>query len=385
MNLTSYACFLYLAHGVTSIRDAGDLDSTAVPVARKSIANGDFPGPRIFACGPFVGGRPARFANTLILDEPGDATAAAALLKEAGYDCIKSYDGLTREQVNELKAAGEQQGLRVIGHVPTALSYEEALLPEAQHFFGVPEPQSLARDHIFNRLADWDDVDSSRLGLIVETTLAHGLANTPTLVMSHQMLRYTDYQAALTDPAVLLAPRLYREVVWHPDEGIPFYRGLTDADLAQLGRAFEKKKELMRRLYEAGAELLIGTDVQQPFVVPGISVQQEMKLFNEIGMTPEEVWAIATRKAGQVLGVPMLGTIQQGAPADLLVFREDPTQNLDALSTLVAVIAQGRLYTREELDAKLADYQAHFEGVAFDALSVTLIRQVMRDAIQEDF
>lgn len=385
LNMTGFACFLYLAHGVTTIRDAGDLDSTAVPAARRGIDNGDFPGPRIFACGPFVGGAPARWANTLIIEKPEDAAPAVARIKEAGYDCVKAYDELTVEEIRAVKAAAEQHGLPVIGHVPARLGYEEALLPEVQHLFGVPEPQNLARDHIVNRIADWDDVDSTRLDLIVETTLEHGIVNTPTLVLNQQLLRYLDYEDALTDPTIRLAPRLFREVVWHPEEGVPLYRNLPDDVLARLGRAHEKKKELVRRLHEAGAALLIGTDVPQPFVVQGASVHQEMRIFNEIGMTPEEVWAIATWKAGRALGQPMLGTIQEGAPADLLIFREDPTQDLEALETLEAVIAQGRLYSREVIDATLATYQAHFDGTVFDAVSVALTRQVMRDAIQRDF
>ncbi len=79
-------------------------------------------------------------------------------------------------------------------------------------------------------------------------------------------------------------------------------------------RAFDKKKELLRRLYEAGADILIGTDVQQPFIVPGASVQQEMKIFVEAGIPLNDVWEIVTRKAGQELRVPLLGTIQPGAP-----------------------------------------------------------------------
>ena len=42
-------------------------------------------------------------------------------------------------------------------------------------------------------------------------------------------------------------------------------------------------------------------------------------------MTPAEVWAAATWKAGEALGEPYLGRMVVGAPADLLVFREDPT------------------------------------------------------------
>ena len=73
LRLTPLAGLLYLAHGVTSIRDAGDIDGTAIPAARRAFADGHHPGPRVFACGPFVGGGPPRWRNTIVLERPEDA------------------------------------------------------------------------------------------------------------------------------------------------------------------------------------------------------------------------------------------------------------------------------------------------------------------------
>ena len=57
LKLSGYYSLLFLAHGVTTIRDAGDPDGTAVPAARQAIEDGEFPGPRIVSCGPFLQGR----------------------------------------------------------------------------------------------------------------------------------------------------------------------------------------------------------------------------------------------------------------------------------------------------------------------------------------
>ena len=55
-----------------------------------------------------------------------------------------------------------------------------------------------------------------------------------------------------------------------------------------------------------------------------------------------------------------------------LIFREDPTRDLRALDTLEAVIADGRLYTKAELDDALARQRAFFASVWFDRPSVWL-------------
>lgn len=204
LKLTGQFCFLYLAHGVTSVREAGDLDGTAVPAARQGMETHAFPGPRLYTCGPFIGGAPASWANTAMVQHPGDAAAAVARVKAAGHHAVKSYDNLSVEQIQELKAAAAQHDLPVLGHVSTELSYEEALIPDVQHLLGVPEPRSLQQATIINRLGDWQDVDEARLDHIVETTLAHDIINTPTMVVTQQLLRYANYQEMLTDSVACL-------------------------------------------------------------------------------------------------------------------------------------------------------------------------------------
>ena len=385
LKLSGYFAFLYLSHGVTSIRDAGDGDGTSVATARAGLQAGAFPGPRIFSCGPFVvGGKALRWPNSLIVETPADAERVATTIKAAGHICIKAYEDLSVEKLDALKDAARRHGLQLLGHVPTALSYEEALLPDVQHFLGVPPPQSLGRDHILDRAADWHAVNSARLDRIVEVTLQHDIINTPTLVSSHQLRHYHDYQAALHDPVVQLVPRLYPAVVWSPTEGMPFWRGVEDY-LPRIDGALAKKRELLRRLYQAGARLQLGSDSQQPFVVPGISLQQEMRLFAEVGVPVEEVWAMATWKAAGRMPLPELGSLREGAPADFLVFTKDPTKSLEALDTLQAVVADGKLYTRADIDAARNAYRAHFRSAIVDAISVPAARAKLDATVLRDY
>lgn len=384
LKLSGYYSLLFLAHGVTTIRDTGDPDGTAVPAAREAIEDGEFPGPRIVSCGPFVAGaEPRRWPNTEIVNRPEDAERITRALVEAGHSCIKAYEDLSVEKIVALKAAGKRHGLQVIGHVPSQLSYEEVLIPDVQHFFGVPPAESLKRDHVLNRIADWQDVDDARLDFIVQTTLDHGIINTPTLVSSHRLLLYRDYEAAKDDPAVVLLPRIFSNVVWNPMSGIPYWRGIGEF-LPSLEDALTKKLDLAGRLHRVGAKLQLGTDTQQPFVVPGASLQEEMMLFVRAGIPLEEVWALATWKQGQTL-MPHLGRLTDGAPADLLVFREDPTVSLGALGTLVAVIAQGKLYLSEEIQRTVERYRAHFRGGLVDKISLPIARRKVKQSVLRDY
>ena len=41
------------------------------------------------------------------------------------------------------------------------------------------------------------------------------------------------------------------------------------------------------------------------------------------------------------------------------------------------MVRDGRLYTRDALDAQLARYRAHFDGALYDALVTPLIRRML--------
>jgi hypothetical protein len=83
------------------------------------------------------------------------------------------------------------------------------------------------------------------------------------------------------------------------------------------------------------------------------------------------------RTSAAYLGVPKLGSLEAGAPAEFVIFREDPTQSLDALDTIAAVVRDGRLYPRAALDAQLAKYQAHFDSPTYERIVTPLVKQAL--------
>jgi cytosine/adenosine deaminase-related metal-dependent hydrolase len=364
LKLTRGAALLYLRHGVTSVREAGDLDGTAVAAARRLGRDGIHPVPRVFSCGPFVGAGKATFKNTILLgDSSGPAADAAALrVKASGASFMKFYDGLTEPMIRVLEQACARHDLKIMGHVPAGIAYEDARIAEVQHFFGVPEPHTLERDALVNRSCDWHAVDERRMDAIIDATLKYGIANTPTIVTNQKMLCYRDFEAARRQSDVLRVPPFYPDVVWHPARGRLNNRLPRDYLDRQVAPAIEKKQQLTKKLFDAGARLYLGTDVAQPFLVPGVSLLEEMALFVDAGISLEQVWKLATSDAGDRLSMRGLGRIEAGAPADFLLFRRDPTAAIGNISSLEAVIAAGRLYRIADLDRALQSSEAYFNS-----------------------
>jgi imidazolonepropionase-like amidohydrolase len=371
---------LLLAHGVTSIRETGSIDGSIFGV-REAVEKGRYPGPRIFACGAMLDGEEPSFPSNHVVTTPGQAREAVRSLAARGADCIKAYNMLSPDALAAIREAASAAGLPVIGHAPHSVAFEEAGLVDLQHGTGavLVDPERVGR--LDFRYADWETMDDERIAHVAEVSLAQGIAHTPTLVnarMRRLLVADERVSAELArDSGLRHLPRFWVGA-WRTIWSAPFSR--DDAESVGAEELFRRRQARMTlRLYEAGVRIHAGTDTLMPFVAPGSSLHGELADLQAAGIPAQDVWEIATRGAGRGLGVRGLGTLDAGAPADLIFLREDPSRGLASLRSIEAVLAAGRLYRRSDLDAMLAAADAHFHGafytVVMDALaSVARVR-----------
>jgi hypothetical protein len=105
-----------------------------------------------------------------------------------------------------------------------------------------------------------------------------------------------------------------------------------------------------RELNAAGVKLLAGTDTPQPFVYPGFSLHDELKLLVKSGLTPLEALQTATYNPAEFFGMQSsLGTVEKGKIADLVLLDANPLQDISNSRRIAAVIANGRLFDRPAL------------------------------------
>jgi imidazolonepropionase-like amidohydrolase len=100
--------------------------------------------------------------------------------------------------------------------------------------------------------------------------------------------------------------------------------------------------------------VLAGTDTFDAFVLPGVSLHQELDLLVRAGLTPLEAIQSATRAAAEYRGTSATeGTIASGKRADLVLLDADPLADIANLSRVHAVMIGGRLLSRRDLDPLL--------------------------------
>jgi imidazolonepropionase-like amidohydrolase len=88
--------------------------------------------------------------------------------------------------------------------------------------------------------------------------------------------------------------------------------------------------ENARAFVAAGGTLLYGSDYGNPGIPAGLDLA-ELERMREAGLSRLDVLTNATAGAGAVAGVPGLGRIAAGSPADVVAVRGDPTRDLSAL------------------------------------------------------
>jgi len=98
--------------------------------------------------------------------------------------------------------------------------------------------------------------------------------------------------------------------------------------------------------HDAGVPIAMGTDSgcwpHMPNIFHGLTALREMELMTEPGMTPEEVRRSATVKPARMMGIEdLVGTVEVGKRADLIVVRGDPLADISALRHLEWVIKDG--------------------------------------------
>jgi Amidohydrolase family len=107
---------------------------------------------------------------------------------------------------------------------------------------------------------------------------------------------------------------------------------------------------LSLRFVKAGGRLVLGSDSGSGFGIPGFASHEAVKLLVEAGFTPLDAIRIATFEGAKFLGIDdRVGSIARGKEADLLIVRGDPSTNIQDLSNVSHVFANGKLHDPQAL------------------------------------
>ena len=347
---------LYLANGVTTVRDVGcSLEQT---IARREAWNRpDACAPRLVCTGPLLDGDTRRSWTGMaeIVRTPHEARAQVDRLVDAGVDQIKIYAGLDRPCTLAVLERAQRHGRFTVAHLQDHLDAAEAIaagIDEIEHLSGFAEalwPQRHAAGEHWLDL--WPELDPDRVQKLLDTVTGSGTWLAPTRIVWKRITDAGDPRH-LRHRQFAHAPRELR-AWWDTLYGGP----APAAERVRRVRALAAMQIMTASLVERGARIITGSDAPFCHVMPGFGLVDELALLVDCGMQPARCLRAATRDAAEALQMEdRIGSVEAGREADLIVVRDDPSRDIHALHDIALVVRGGtRLHPQELLDAAKAD------------------------------
>lgn len=309
--------------GVTTGVDLGS-PFDILPV-REQILSGTIPGPRLVISGPWITrikleGVPDSYQ--VVITSPEEAAARTLELIDQGSDVIKTWLGLTRDDLKAVVKAAHSRGVKVHSHLYKVDAIENALAAGVDVFQHVgsgkmpPYPDDLVRRISEARIPVVQTI-SHRIWVYPATEKNPGRLNTPELEADMPADIYAELQRSFKNFRAL---SYFRDT---PDE-------------------IRYSKINARQFIDANAYMGVGTDAASPLNFHTEAMWREMSALVDSGMTPARAITAATKTGAEIIGKGTeLGTIEAGKLADIIIVDGDPLFDINALDHVIVTIKDG--------------------------------------------
>jgi hypothetical protein len=331
-----YELDIWLACGITAIRDVGSDTKRALEI-RKQSAEGELAAPRIFVY-PMFG----RVRNE------SEARARVQSLKQQGADGIKIL-GIDRDIMAAMEDEAHKLGLRIAHHagVEETNAWDDIKFgtTSIEHWYGIPDAaiegggQNFPSTYNYNNETDrfryaghlWREANPEQLGKVLDGMVQAHVAWVPTLDI-YEASR--DLQRAQNQPwfAEYLHPTLAEYFQPNPANHGSYFLGWTSTDEMYWKENYRLWMAALREFDRRGGLIGMGDDAGFIYQMYGFGLIRGMELHQEAGFHPIKIIQQATGNNAKILGQEeKLGRVRAGFAADLIVVNGNPLENLKVL------------------------------------------------------
>jgi imidazolonepropionase-like amidohydrolase len=370
---------LYLAYGITTVRDCASDLGEQVLKWRDDINNGDLIGPQIFTAGRKLEGINSIWKDDIEISNTKELDSALNLLDGYKVDFVKiTENALAGPLFLESVKAASKRGYLVSGHVPIDLTIDTlahsgfSSIEHASYLLRLGSDENktvaaLASGDITKAEANQNYLDNFNQELAIanykKLAKTH-ISITPTLIGGKQLAYLDEDNHQNDDYLKYLTKRFTDNYQWRIDR----MANDTPKQKADRKKRYQLIAAQLPYVEAAGINIMAGSDsaALNTFVYPALALHEELQLFQDAGLTPLQILQSATINGADFLGVrETMATVDTGKKANLVILNSNPLQDIAATLDIDAVINNGHFYNRSDLDAMLQ--QAETTKASLDA------------------
>ena len=379
-SLAPYMPGLFLAHGITSVRDTGGPIDFVVRMKDLSLKD-SIKNPNVYIAGPLIDGTPNVYNNSspsfpLLSIENNDiieieSNVLGIVDKEVNF--LKAYEMLTENQFLALMRIAKKRNLNVTGHIPLSMtlfsaidsglngiehlrnlalsvaSNSDELYKERLELLKNPDdlPGSDLRSliHSKQRMRALDSIDYNKFEEAADLLVSKNVWQTPTLFLYRNFSR-----------KIFKDPSFIKELNKLPSQTKQkWIKEISDIDtiVDKSGLRYSKwLEEATGKLHKKNVPFMAGTDTPIGYLIPGRSLHIELEVLVESGFSNLEAIKSATVNPATFFGLEdKVGQIKSGHKADLVILNSNPLDMIRNTQDISAVIKNGHLLSRKSLDS----------------------------------
>ncbi|WP_396634148.1 amidohydrolase family protein [Maribacter sp. R86514] len=365
---------LFMANGITTVRDAGGDLTSSVLEWRRAIANNELVGPTIFTSGPKIDGPGGTWAGSLEVNTDETITKALDSLQSIPSDFVKIYDSrISGEDYLKVIQEAEKRNLITSGHMPFTVELDatiDAGIDAVEHLYYIMKgcsnnEKEITQKLIAKEIGFWDAMpllQSSFSDSTALKTFEHLKSNdvfvVPTLHIGG-VLSYLD-EVNHTNDAYL---KYMSDGIRQTYKGrIDRVKNATDKQVADRKALDQFFGKLALKLNENGVSLLAGSDsgAYNSYTYPGISLHKEMEAMVATGIPPLDALKSSAYNGAKFLKQDAdYGTISEGKIADIVLLNSNPLEDIKSTKDIFIVLSNGNQHTKTDLDNLLTSATAN--------------------------
>lgn len=340
----------YIANGVTQVFDLSAMKETFEQ--KDAFEKGLAIGPHIISAYMIDGEKPILpigMSHAAANPEQGRQQVRSAY--KEGYDIIKIYSLVDLETYLAIIDEANKHKMKVVGHIP-GRGKGEISKYFVKGFNAVAHAEEYAQQT--------SQPDEAKIPEYVKLAKRNNTALITTLTLDDNILEETSNPDSLKKREDLeyLNPLLQIIVQDHN----PYVSQTNPERIEWLGKIVKFNNKLVKEFKDANVPILAGTDAPVPGVASGFALPDELIALNKAGLTPYQALYSATKAPCDWLGANMqCGTIENGKRADMIMLEANPIENIENIRKISAVIINGKVYNKTELDLKMASLKSRFK------------------------